>query len=345
MAGRVFLRGSTYWIAFRYKGKEYRRSSKTDKKREADKLLAFYLAQCARDEFRGFQRDDAYTLFELLDDFIENYKQRGLRDVQVTRWRANNLRSFFNDIPVEDITERKIDLYIKHRLAMGRKRTTVNRDLQLLGQAMRLAVRKKLMKEIPHIEKFSEKGNARQGFFEQEELEKLVACLPAYLKDVARFAYHTGWRRTEIFTLEWHDIQGDIIRLRPEIAKSKDGRVLIMVGEIANIIARRQAERVDACPYIFHREGKRIANYYKAWRTACKNAGLPGKILHDNRRTAARNMDRAGVPRQTAKQIIGHKTDAMYNRYRIVNEQDIREGMMQAENYLASHNLGHHTDN
>ena len=58
-----------------------------------------------------------------------------------------------------------------------------------------------------------------------------------------------------------------------------------------------------------------------------------------------RNMDRAGVPRQTAKQITGHKTDAVYNRYRIVNEQDIREGMTQAQAYLAAQKSGHHTDN
>jgi hypothetical protein len=53
-------------------------------------------------------------------------------------------------------------------------------------------------------------------------------------------------------------------------------------------------------------------------------------------------MDRAGVPRQVAKEIIGHKTDTMYNRYRIVPEQDIREGMVQAEEYLK--NLGQETD-
>jgi len=45
-------------------------------------------------------------------------------------------------------------------------------------------------------------------------------------------------------------------------------------------------------------------------------------------------MDRAGVPRQVAKQITGHKTDSMYNRYRIVNEADIREGLLQTQAYL-----------
>ena len=281
----------------------------------------------------------------MLDDFIADYTQRGMRDVVIARYRAGHLRKFFKDANTADIDERKIGLYIKYRLKMKRSRTTVNRELQLLGQAMRLAKRKKPLKEMPHIEKFSEKDNARQGFFERDELERIVEFLPDYLKDLTRFAYHTGWRKGEILTLEWRDIQGDVIRLRPEIAKNKDGRVIISVGELENIIARRQAERVESCPYVFHRHGNRIKHYNRALRTAREKAGLPGKIMHENRRTAARNMDRAGVPRQIAKQITGHKTDSMYNRYNIVNERDVRERMAQAQAYLSAHESGQNLDN
>ena len=161
MAGRIFKRGETYHIAFSYKGTEYRKSALTAKKREAEQLLAFYLNQCARGEFKGFVDDKSMTLFELLDDYIADYRQRGLRDVQVVQWRSNNLRRFFKDIAVEDIAERKIDLYIKHRLKNGKTRTTINRDLQILRAAMLLAKRRKLLQELPYIETFSEVGNAR----------------------------------------------------------------------------------------------------------------------------------------------------------------------------------------
>ena len=73
--------------------------------------------------------------------------------------------------------------------------------------------------------------------------------------------------------------------------------------------------------------GRQLKHGKNAWRTACKKAGLPDKLVHDLRRTVARNLDRAGVPRQVAKQIIGHKTDEIYYRYRIVNEEDLREGL------------------
>jgi hypothetical protein len=111
MAGRVFKRGQTYHIAFSFKGVEYRKSALTDKKREAENLLAFYLGQCARGEFQGFGTEKTLSLFEMLDDYVADYQQRGLRDMQIVRYRTRSLREFFKDIPVEDVTERKIDLY------------------------------------------------------------------------------------------------------------------------------------------------------------------------------------------------------------------------------------------
>src|SRR6266571_2808275 len=193
---------------------------------------------------------------------------------------------------------------------------------------MRLAKRKKLLKaDIPHIEKFSEKDNARQGFFERDELERMLTFLPDYLQDITRFAYHTGWRKGEVLTLRWRDIQGDVIRLRPEIAKNKEGRVIVMtgaLGEVAEIIARRRVARFDLCPWVFHREGKQLKDYNKSWRKARKLAGFPDKIFHDTRRTAARNLEEAGISRQVSKMITGHKTDSMHLRYLIRNEQDMR---------------------
>src|SRR5215510_14825224 len=97
----------------------------------------------------------------------------------------------------DQITERDIDLYIKSRLAIGRSTTTVNRELPYLGQSLRLAKRKRLIKDVPLIEEFPE-DNARQGFFEREDFERVVSFLPDDLKDFARLAYHAGWRRNEV---------------------------------------------------------------------------------------------------------------------------------------------------
>jgi len=72
--------------------------------------------------------------------------------------------------------------------------------------------------------------------------------------------------------------------------------------------------------------GQPIKYFRRAWLTACKAAGTPHRIPHDFRRTALRNLKRAGVPRSAAMKMVGHKTEAMYRRYAIADESMLREG-------------------
>ena len=85
--------------------------------------------------------------------------------------------------------------------------------------------------------------------------------------------------------------------------------------------------------YVFHYNGAPIASFRKAWKSACTFANVPGRLFHDLRRCAARNLLAAGVPQAVAMKITGHKTDSMFRRYAIVTVDQQREALKQAEAY------------
>jgi integrase len=90
------------------------------------------------------------------------------------------------------------------------------------------------------------------------------------------------------------------------------------------------------CPWVFSRRGRQIGDFRKVWESACTRAGVPGLLLHDLRRSAVRNMERAGIPRNVAMSISGHRTEAIYRRYDIVSGRDLLNAAAKLESFLDS---------
>jgi integrase len=178
----------------------------------------------------------------------------------------------------------------------------------------------------------------RQGFFEREQFEAVLVQLSDDLKPVAHFAYITGWRIREILALGWAgvDFTARMVRLEPGTTKNREGRMFPFTPELQALM-EHQRTRTEAIsketgqiiPHVFHRRGRPIKDFRGAWRSACRAAALPGRIPHDFRRTAVRNLERAGVPRSVAMKMVGHKTEAIYRRYAIVSESDLRAAAEQ----------------
>jgi len=174
----------------------------------------------------------------------------------------------------------------------------------------------------------------------------MLEVLPEYLRPVLSFGYLTGWRKSEIINLKWRqiDMEARTVRLDPGRTKNDKGRVVALEGDLWEMIRGQWEKRKVAevpgqsptllCPSVFHREGKPIKNFRTAWEGACKKTGLVGKLFHDLRRTAIRNMVRAGVPQQVALKISGHETDSVFSRYDIVSEEDLRQASIRVSEHI-----------
>jgi Phage integrase family len=144
------------------------------------------------------------------------------------------------------------------------------------------------------------------------------------------------------------DFAAGEIRLDPETTKNRDGRVFPMTGEPPS--PARSATGGGGvgeaaghlAPWVFFRmvetgrggekSPKPIRAFTKAWKVVCIAAGCPGRIPHDLRRTAVRNMVRRGVPERVAMQLAGHKTRSVFDRYHIVAASDLTETAARLEN-------------
>ena len=126
--------------------------------------------------------------------------------------------------------------------------------------------------------------------------------------------------------------------LEPGETKNAEGRQFPLTSALRTVLERQRARTLviekatrTIIPWLFHRAGHPIKSFRRAWVTACTAAALSGRIPHDFRRTAFRNLERAGVPRSTAIKMVGHKTESIYRRYAIVDEAMLKEGAVKLQ--------------
>ena len=159
--------------------------------------------------------------------------------------------------------------------------------------------------------------------------------LPDHQRTMLVIGYHLGMRAGEIINLRWDQVDWhhNLIRLEKRQTKGKQARVAPLYGELRAWLDMAYAVRGD-CSFIVNYQGERISEYKRAWNTARVAAGLPNLLVHDLRRTAVRNMVRAGIPEKQAMLISGHKTRSIFERYNITDERDIRIAGGKMERYL-----------
>lgn len=335
--------GKTWWVSF-YVGvgggkKRVRIDTKETEYKNARKRLT---EEQARAHINGGKdpRDASRVKFDALGEAVlRRYAEKRFRSVRRVQISLTHLTEFFAEHRITDIDQGAVERYKDHRLGQGAAPASVNRELSTLKLGFGLLERKLKVNLKPYIELLAE-DNIRQGFVVQAEIDRLLQHLPPHIAPAIECAYLTGWRLCSELLSRTRD---DVIDLDNENAHlfldafhSKNGKprrfYFNAIPRLREII-ESQIAAADALelkigrpvPHLFFQPpGGRIRNLRRRWRSATKAAGLEGLIPHDLRRSAVKNLNDAGIPRELAKLFTGHRSDAVYSRYSLESDESLK---------------------
>lgn len=335
-SARPYLRGEIWWIKYKVPGEEKPRfeSSKSKNKNDAIRLLNKRRKEI---DDRQVTATDA-SVADLLRLYLADQRKQKRSSYQSAEGYVRlHLEPAFAKVKAASITTKMVNAFIEQKQAAGYQNASINRYLEALRRAYTLGMESlpPLVYVLPPIEKLEE-DNVREGFLEHEQYILLRDELPDHQKLILVIGYHLGMRRGEILKLRWDQVDWDanLIRLEKRQTKGKQARNAPLYGELRAWLDMAFAARDSECPFIVSWQGHGVKEVKTAWNKARERAGVPELLVHDLRRTAVRNMVRAGIPEKRAMLISGHTSRSIFDRYDITDERDIKADGERLARYL-----------
>lgn len=339
-----WLYSKCWWVQY-YHGRQIRRPTHTESLEKAKQFLKkeIGLAQSGRLLSAPAERLKFGDLCQLI---TKDYSRNQRRSLDRAERAMKHLRRFFGCYRPADISKQSIESYLDYRLDIDHaSNATAKYEMSILKRAFHLA--QAILGRIPEFPDLRV-SNVRKGFFEEGEFSVFLEYFEENLRPPLIFAYLTGWRmKSEILSLQWPqiDFAAGEVRLEPGTTKTDEGRTFpfSMLPELERLLLE-QKDRTEKeirasgkiIPWVFHRQGKKIQDIRSAWSKALEQSKIGKKIPHDFRRTAVRNLERAGVPRSVAMKLVGHRTESIYRRYAIVAKQDLTDGLKRLADYRSN---------
>jgi integrase len=323
-----------WWLRYRQHGQAVRQSSGTTSERAARAMLREKEGRIILG-LPVHPQTDKLTLNDGLELIRRDYEVNGRKSTRTLEARLVHLLDHFDGASIlARIQTAHVEAYKAARLEAGAEPSTVNRETAVLARMGALA-RQQYGLHVSFLATALAERNVRVGFFEEAQFQGVVRHLQPELAALARVAYVTGWRRGELLSRQWRHVDFDAgwLRLEPEETKNRDGRMFPLVQGLRDVLLGQRA-RVEAIqratgriiPEVFVRDdGQPVRDFKRAWTTARRRAGVPGRLFHDFRRTAVRNLIRAGIPETVAMKLTGHRTRSVFQRYAIVEEGMLKE--------------------
>jgi len=314
-----------WWVSYTDpSGKRVRQSTGTTDRKEAEALEAKWKLEVYR--LQQWDEKPARSFDELMLAYIkatEHEKRDPVRDKNA----LDHLYPVFTGRDLGTLQQAEVRQYTNHRKAEGAAASTINKEVGLLSAAINYA-RREWGWDIPNPASGCrlKQPEGRVRWITRAEASLLIKEAEAepralHLPDFIQLALHTGCRKGELLKLEWRrvDLQAGLIYLEAEHTKTKRRRSVPLNAVARSAMMSRLKFRAKYCPdspWVFcNKKGERILNIKRSFPSACKRAGIEDFRIHDLRHTCAAWLVTAGVPLAEVRDLLGHRSVEMTERY------------------------------
>lgn len=288
------------------------------------------------------------TIAHLRSALLAHYDLAGRKSVDRARIAISNFCSdFSDDTLLSEIGYQDLQNWAAARL-QERAPATVRYELAIVRKGWRELG--KCSNERPPPFPLIRVENTRERFLEDKEIAEIRKRLRPSLSSLVGFLAWTGWRVGEATSLPLGNVAQHEGKIYLSASKSKNGKQRIfpyakfaeldrLIGEQIKATEALGKRLGSPIPTLFWSDrgrsaGSPLKSFRKAWSTACREAGVPWAKVHDLRRSAVRRLVRAGVQRKVSMRLTGHLTEAVFERYNIVVDNDLNDAMGKLSDYV-----------
>ncbi len=340
----LYRRGDSpyWWTSFTdASGKRTRRSTGTADRREAEAILAKWRLEAHRE--RHWDEHPDRTFDELMLDYLKetmHLKRTGPRRIRIA---AKHLYAEFSGRNINQVQVHDVRAYVRKRRQAGAAASTINKEVGLLSAAVNHARREwgwSITNPAEGCREREPEGRVRwitraesAALFRAAETDPRAPHLLPFIQ----LALNTGCRKGELLGLEWRrvDLQADLLYLEAQHTKTARRRSVPLNRHARAALIEQARFRAEHCPasqWVFcHKDGSRIQDVKRSFATACERAGIRDFRIHDLRHTCAAWLVSAGVPLAEVRDLLGHQSIQMTERYAHLAPENVRAAVARLE--------------
>jgi site-specific recombinase XerD len=327
----LFRRGKVWHMSFICKGRRYRKSTETEDRKLAQRILDKVKGEIA--ENRWFERlpGEDKTFREMMEKFLDEHASKKISYKSYQSY-VRSLNPFLGDYTLTDITPKIINEYKLKRRSDGVKPGSINRELAILKKALNLALKEwEWIKENPASKvSMEQENNKRDRWLTDDEEKRLLEACSPWLRELVIFALNTGMRLSEILTLTWKGV--DLFRKTITVFKSKNKemRTIPMNQTIFEMLKGRAKVKSIKTDLVFYNKNHTETDkcYVSlSFHYTTRKAKVEDFRFHDLRHTFATRLVQSGKDLYKIQRLLGHKMPLMTQRYAHHYPESLREAV------------------